>query len=69
MLVLKDDEKSVEFEISLLHFMSSVVVTVVLSLFVTFRFILVKLSAELGTIAIILVLPPIYTESGAFVTD
>ena len=69
MLVLKDDEKSVVFEISLLHFMSSVVVTVVLSLFVTFRFILVKLSAELGTIAIILVLPPIYTESGAFVTD
>ena len=69
MLVLKDDEKSVEFEISLLHFMSSVVVTVVLSLFVTFRFILVKLSVELGTIAIILVLPPIYTESGAFVTD
>ena len=69
MLVLKDDEKSVVFEISLLHFMSSVVVTVVLSLFVTFRFILVKLSVELGTIAIILVLPPIYTESGAFVTD
>ena len=69
MLVLKDDEKSVVFEISLLHLMSSVVVTVVLSLFVTLRLILVKLSVEFGTIAIMLVLPPIYTESGAFVTD